>query len=366
MISCYTERGKDSFAAHAAGRFARGQVGHDGATNGNFSLGVFPVVSKCQRAAFTLVELLVVIAIIGLLIALFLPAVQSAREAARRLSCSNHLKQIGLAIHNYTASFAESLPPGGITNGPCCTTPSQISWTISILPHVEQQELYDRYDSTAFNEDPINAFVRESSVNIYLCPTDEDTRQIDMPASGPGSYLRYARGSYRGCSGRSDGSGWDDSHHNATLSQHWLGALPVFGTVAVSTAGDFQVRTTVKLKDIMDGTANTLLVGEMVSVNSSEMARRRRTFWAYSYTSYNKSSVVPQTRSLLADYQKCADIGGPGGSNPCKRAWGSFHDGGFNFLFCDGSVRYITTSIDMEILAEMATIAGGEVPAGGS
>ena len=69
---------------------------------------------------------------------------------------------------------------------------------------------------------------------------------------------------------------------------------------------------------------------------------------------------MPQTRTLIVDYQKCVDIGGPGGSNPCKRAWGSFHPGGLNFAFCDGSVHYVTTSIDMTLLAGLATISGSE------
>jgi len=112
---------------------------------------------------FTLVELLVVIAIIGILIALLLPAVQAAREAARRAQCQNNLKQIALALHNYHQAVG-SFPPGKITEGRCCDRPSMITWTISILPYLEQQALYDRYDQTKFNEDPANQFVREAMV----------------------------------------------------------------------------------------------------------------------------------------------------------------------------------------------------------
>jgi prepilin-type N-terminal cleavage/methylation domain-containing protein/prepilin-type processing-associated H-X9-DG protein len=311
---------------------------------------------------FTLVELLVVIAIIGILIALLLPAVQAAREAARQVQCANNLKQIGLGILNYASTNRDSLPPGGITEGPCCGTPSYTNWAISILPFMEEQALYDLYNMKVFNEDPLNAQVRETFVDKYACPTDDGVRALDVPESGPGNDLLYARGSYRACSGRSDGSGWFDSHETDSLPMNWLGAFPTFGSSLELSKflSRTKITSTVKLKDITDGTSNTLAVGEMVTKNSSRSSEQRRTFWAYTYTSYNKSSVVPQTRTLIIDYQKCVDIGGPGGPNPCKRAWGSFHPAGMTFLFVDGSVHFVTTSIDMELLASMATISGSE------
>ncbi len=90
---------------------------------------------------------------------------------------------------------------------------------------------------------------------------------------------------------------------------------------------------------------------------------RRRTFWAYSYTSYNKSCVVPQTRTLLVDYGRCTEVGGSGGENSCKRAWGALHPGGLFFALGDGSVDFINTSIDMELFASLATMAGEELTA---
>ncbi|MBN1853785.1 MAG: DUF1559 domain-containing protein, partial [Pirellulales bacterium] len=141
--------------------------------------------SHGRQPAFTLVELLVVIAIIGILVALLLPAVQAAREAARRSQCGNNLKQIGLAILNYESAY-KTFPPGGITLGPCCGTKSGTSWPISILPQMEEQPLFDQYNFNAFNEDPENMVVRETKLVKYTCPSDEGLDELLTPATGPG------------------------------------------------------------------------------------------------------------------------------------------------------------------------------------
>ena len=101
----------------------------------------------------------------------------------------------------------------------------------------------------------------------------------------------------------------------------------------------------------------------MVGEYATRTTISRSTFWAYTYTSYNQSAVVlpPQSRQLLNDFDRCVAIGGVGDSNPCKRAWGSFHTGVINFALADGSVRAISTNVDMNKLAAMATIAGNEV-----
>jgi hypothetical protein len=98
------------------------------------------------------------------------------------------------------------------------------------------------------------------------------------------------------------------------------------------------------------------MVGEMTTLTHQS----RRTFWAYSYTSYNASAAVPQTRTLLVDYDKCLSIGGRGGANPCKRGWGSFHPQGIHFVLVDGSVHIINSNIDINLFADLATIAGDE------
>ncbi len=310
-------------------------------------------MSVKAKKGFTLVELLVVIAIIGILVALLLPAVQSARESARRMACVNNLKQIGIALHMYHDSH-DTFPAGGITEGNCCGTPSGITWTISILPFLEQQALFEQYDSNSFNEDPVNAVVRETFLPIYACPSEENVDLLEQPDSGPGSGLFYRRGSYRAVSGRSDGSGWWDNNQaiDAGLSITWRGPLHSVGTHGMSWERE---------SDITDGLSNTMMVGEMTSVDNGQgsTASRRRTFWAYTYTSYNQSTVVPQSRTFIVDYERCVAIGGLGGSNPCKRGWGSSHPNGINFLFCDSSVRFVRPLADMLLFAAQATIEGG-------
>src|SRR2546423_977902 len=124
-----------------------------------------PAMRRCARFAaatgFTLVELLVVIAIIGLLMAMLLPAVQQARESARRSSCVNNLRQIGVAVHMYHDAH-EAFPPGGVSPGPCCSVESYTSWTIQILPYLEQKDVYYQYDQSETNESRANKAVRET------------------------------------------------------------------------------------------------------------------------------------------------------------------------------------------------------------
>ncbi|GIW78465.1 MAG: prepilin-type N-terminal cleavage/methylation domain-containing protein [Gemmatales bacterium] len=304
---------------------------------------------RCQ-AAFTLIELLVVIAIIGVLVALLLPAVQKVREAANRMKCGNHLKQIGVALHTYHDAHG-FFPPGGITEGFCCGTRSKENWAILILPYIEQKNIYDRYNFNAFNEDPTNDWVRRQPVPIYNCPADIQLNQTLRPESGPGSGLQYMVGSYRAVSGKSL-NGWRsfDNAEALNMDQGWRGALHTVW----EARGLFPERLT----DVSngDGTSHTLMVGEM----TTKTHLSRRTFWAYTYTSYNQSSTIPQSRSLLGDYDQCVAIGGEGGSNPCKRGWGSFHPGGIQFVRCDGSVQLIARSIDMNLFSNLGSIAGND------
>jgi prepilin-type processing-associated H-X9-DG protein len=117
----------------------------------------------------------------------------------------------------------------------------------------------------------------------------------------------------------------------------------------------------VKLKDITDGTSSTLLLGEKSHRGNMAESPRRRTFWAYTYTSYQRSLTFLQTRSIISDYDRCLRVGGAFDDNPCKRSWGSLHPGGLNIALCDGSLQFISESIDIFLFGAMSTIANGEV-----
>jgi prepilin-type N-terminal cleavage/methylation domain-containing protein/prepilin-type processing-associated H-X9-DG protein len=333
---------------------------------------------RALRRAFTLIELLVVIAIIAVLIGLLLPAVQKVRDAAARMSCQNNLKQIGLALHNYHDANGK-LPAGnryeaGTVSPYVGKFDYYDTWAVSILPYLEQDNLYRLYASKLPNAVPDagsagTSAARQTFVKTYWCPSEVLPQAPSQPESGPGGSLSsrpyYEPGSYRAVSGATygfqnltTGSGdayWDDQSQTAFL-MGWNAGFrgPIH---AVSTAGGTAQES---FASITDGLSNTLLVGE--SVTRSHQSRR--TFWAYAYTSYNQSSVtIGQARTLLPDFDQCVATGGLGGSNVCKRGWGSLHSGGrINFVMCDGSVRSISPSIDVNrVLPAMATIAGGEV-----
>ncbi|MDZ7616366.1 MAG: DUF1559 domain-containing protein [Patescibacteria group bacterium] len=315
---------------------------------------------KTQQRAFTLVELLVVITIIGMLIALLLPAVQSAREAARRSQCANNLKQIALAMHAYHVSW-ESLPHGNI-NDTCGFCPGMgdpvqsastrfSNWLIAILPHMEQTALFDSYRFEYASESSENQSVRETSVATYVCPSDAARRTPVVPATGPAAKAgaKYAPGSYRAVTGRSyDIINYLDSEMMTRYKPERRGPIHMAGVQ------DYGAET---FAHIRDGTSNTLMVGESSTMTNTGY----RTFWAYPFAYYTLSGMTNQPRILLGDYDRCVQAGGDGADIPCKRGWGGLHSGGINFALCDGSVRLISTSIDINLLGSLATIAGGEV-----
>jgi prepilin-type N-terminal cleavage/methylation domain-containing protein/prepilin-type processing-associated H-X9-DG protein len=329
-----------------------------------------------QRRGFTLVELLVVIAIIGVLVALLLPAVQSAREAARRMSCTNNLKQIGIALHNHV-DVKGAFPPGGVNtggNGTRCYT----TWSIEILPFMEYQSLYQQYRQDRFNEDPLNRPVFQSRVKSYECPADTLNGKLERPASGPHQNQDFMHGSYRANSGRSDitveHGRWDtfepELWSGGRHIKEYMGPLHATGLPYNGATFPDVLRNgvplswlggPVRMAEITDGTSNSLMVGELTFIDKIPLAgSNRATFWAFTYASYNQSSVTVESRTLTNEFQKCARSPGLRGDQLCKAAWGSNHASGLNFVFCDGSVKFISYNIDVNLLANTATIQGGE------
>jgi prepilin-type N-terminal cleavage/methylation domain-containing protein len=195
-----------------------------------------------KRIAFTLVELLVVIAIIGVLVGLLLPAVQAAREAARRMQCQNHIKQIGLAAHNYHGVF-DRFPPSALLNLTVSTTGNNGSWGVHgrILPYLEQGNLYERVDlSLAWD---FQMALDGLKIPTYACPSDPGSDQIRDPGSGRAKLYPTNYGFNFGT---------------------WFVYNP---TTQKGGDGMFYPNTFLRFRDCLDGTANTLLLSEVKSWN---------------------------------------------------------------------------------------------------
>src|SRR5262245_1689513 len=238
------------------------------------------------RAAFTLVELLVVIAIIGVLVALLLPAVQTARESARRMQCTNNLKQIALGslnVHDTTGFF----PSGHKTvyTGASSTGTYYSNCFIQILPYIEQQALFSQYDDTVPNIHPNNKLVRESYVPTYACPSELRPKRILLPQteapSGGNGTIQYMIGSYRGMSGVSnDNNNTWAGYPSEVITNMQLNAGSR-GILHTDFVGNVNPE---RIANITDGTSNTLFYGERTTKThhptSSSPQVSRGTFWA--------------------------------------------------------------------------------------
>jgi prepilin-type N-terminal cleavage/methylation domain-containing protein/prepilin-type processing-associated H-X9-DG protein len=295
-----------------------------------------PTRRRC--AGFTLIELLVVIAIIAILIGLLVPAVQKVREAAARTQCANNLKQIGIALHNYHDTY-KALPPGRTTVAP------MHSWTAHLLPYIEQQNVQRAYNFNLDWNNPANYTAIQIQVNIFNCPTTPKGLRTDTTiAANP------ACGDY------------------STISEiKWFVAINCFGypRFANVTGDSRQVGALVKdqrskITAISDGTSNTIMVAE-----DAGRPDLYRTGGEQFYDPPN------QKEGGWADPGAPFSIDGsdPNGSVPGSCAMNcsnnsevySFHNGGANFLFADGSTRYISSSLDLCTLAALVTRAGSEV-----
>jgi prepilin-type N-terminal cleavage/methylation domain-containing protein/prepilin-type processing-associated H-X9-DG protein len=318
-------------------------------------------------SGFTLVELLVVIAIIGMLTSLLLPAVQAAREAARRTQCSNNLKQIGLALHNYhnvhrafPAGYVSAQGPGG----PADDTGPGWGWATAILPHLEAGNLYTQLQLNKGITHVDNAAMRTFRLPVYLCPTDggEATFTVNVLNDSSTDYstpLKDANGNPVSV-GRSNYVGMF-GQPEITPDPGLVSTDP---DRSVAHRGMFCRNAAVRIDDVRDGTSNTIMVGE----RSSNLAYAT---WTGAVTggqvppkSPNPNNYDPEGAPvlILGHAGDAADVPPHtpnSAANHVDDFW-SYHPQGANFLFVDGAVRQINDSVSPQVWWALSTRRGGE------
>ncbi len=297
--------------------------------------------------AFTLIELLVVIAIIAVLVALLLPAVQAAREAARRLQCVNNLMQIGIAAKNYESAH-ESLPSGVVNpTGPIQNTPAgyHFNWVTQLLPYLDARPVYRRLDFKTGVYQPENGTARAVLLNVLLCPSSSGPTRMDRTGPNPPVGGDPALTSYAAC-------------HN-----------DVEAPIDAGNNGVFFLNSRVRYEDIEDGTSHTIFFGEK-GAGSDELG------WASGTPATLRNTGSPITGSfrplVTPPGTKPDDEGADptnqagakkGEENPSTRVGGfsSRHPGGANFGFGDGSVRFLKSSISPQVFQLLGNRSDGQL-----
>jgi prepilin-type N-terminal cleavage/methylation domain-containing protein/prepilin-type processing-associated H-X9-DG protein len=341
-----------------------------------------------RRPAFTLIELLVVIAIIAVLIGLLLPAVQKVREAASRIKCQNNLKQMGLALHNYHDTHG-GFPPGFVCNDTTLEHGEHSAFTL-ILPYIEQDNAARLFNYDAPWYDQSNYIAVAITIPLYYCPSNRTSGSMDLraiaaewntPLPPTVASVDYA------LSKGSNGALHRDVTRTPSQARGVFGCLPFVNSVGT------------RLTDITDGTTNTFAIGEATGGNSRYLCRdpnnpSQPTISAITglpaviEQSWSAASVSQPDQPWYGSvFGVTAQYGLPpnprdepmnpplvaptiwGNDNAGDNARGldwvsgfrSMHPGGCNFLFCDGSVRFVASSVGPDVYRALSTYAGGEV-----
>lgn len=306
-----------------------------------------------RSRAFTLVELLVVIAIIGILVGLLLPAVQAAREAARRMSCSNNLKQIGLAMHNYESAI-KKLPFGWNNHGTL--------WSAMILPYEEQTSLYNTLvfsEAVNWGAPTVNQKACEVVLPVYRCPSmplPEHMNYNKIPGRVPTSYRVVG------------GSIVSSDDHSTRVGVNGLSASQTNSFEDRVLDGTFWACSSTRFGEVTDGLSNTIFVGESHTDPAFGKDGQGMDFWAIGSPQVDPCNCKGGTGGTEASeaagsmiVQINAQLRTPGINGKLMEvAFGSYHVGGAMFLMGDGSVTFLTDSIDMRVYRAAATRHGGE------
>jgi hypothetical protein len=273
---------------------------------------------------------------------LLLPAVQTAREAARRMQCANNFKQVGLAVHSYISSKG-FLPPGEFLGNYCGVpgTTYGMGWLVFTLPYLDQSAVYDHFDFRMQYYDPPNSDMQAGGATIpaYLCPSDS---QADPLVNFTGSINRPGRNPLEDL-GRTNIVGMSDSINSS--------CPPTYYAPRMDADGVFMNYRIIRIEEITDGTSNTLLAGEVTGGMTGSFTGKN---WIISAIA-DFSQGINGAYSMPGDgtpFTWPASTGGP------HSGFSSYHSGGCNFAVADGSCCFLSQDTDQKVLAALATRAG--------